>query len=154
MLIASHKDMRPSKTILHGATILIDASRDKIWDFTATEENFTVGQSNLINFEPDSDAPLELGRTARCTTRVAGRNIDYTMTATSWEPGVGNTWTSEDSPIPFVYTSSMVDEDGQTRVTHRLDSEGFGGFFGKLSDPVVTGCMPTTWPAISPSSRT
>ncbi len=119
-------------------TILIDASRDKIWEFTTTAENFTVWQSNLIGFEPDSDAPLELGSTARCTTRVAGRNIDYTMKATSWDPGVGNTWTSEDSPIPFVYTSTMADEDGQTRVTHRLDSEGFGGFFGKLSDPIVT----------------
>jgi uncharacterized protein YndB with AHSA1/START domain len=119
-------------------SILIDAPREKIWEFTTNPETFTVWQSNLVSFEPDGDGSPHLGSTAHCTTRVAGRNVEYTMKATSWDPGKGNVWTSEDSPIPFVYTSKMEDVDGQTRVTNRLESDGFGGFFGKLGEPIVT----------------
>ena len=70
--------------------------------------------------------------------RVAGRTIEWTTEVTESEQDRRVISRSVESPVGLGLDIKYEDADGGTKVTWHQDSETYGGFFGKLADPLVT----------------
>ena len=94
--------------------------------------------SNLIEFEQVTDGPVGKGTRNRGSVKVAGKRIDFTTEVVEFDEGGRVASRSVESPIPFELDVTYEDADGGTRVSWHQESPGFGGFFGKLTDSLVT----------------
>lgn len=119
-------------------TVLIKRPRDEVFDFATNPENVPLYSSNLIEFQKTSDGPVDKGTTYRGEVKVAGRTITWTSEVAEYEQGRRFVNRSVTSPIGWEVTVTYEDDAGDTLVHWRQEAESYGGFFGKLADPLVT----------------
>jgi uncharacterized membrane protein len=120
-------------------SIVIDRPLQEVWDFASDPDNQTVWQSNLVRYELiDAERPA-VGVRTRGANRVAGKSIEWTAEYTEWDPP--NRAAYRTIEAPFDLEGALIAEDvgnDATRVTWYLEAETIEGFFGKLTDPIVT----------------
>lgn len=118
-------------------SIIVDRPREEVWKFLVEPENVRMTSSNLQEYEQVDDGDIGVGTRFRGVVKVAGRNIEWTNQVTRFDDGKSLHTKSLDSPIDFTYDTDLTDADGGTEITVHQDIGSFGGFFGKLADPLV-----------------
>ena len=119
-------------------TILINCPRDEVFAFASNPDNIPLYSSNLVEFEKTSDGPVGKGTTYRGITRVAGKSVAWTSEMAEFEEGTKTVNRSVESPMAWQIEARYEDDDGATLVHWRQETDSYGGFFGKLADPLVT----------------
>ena len=119
-------------------SIVIDRGRREVFAFATDPENVPLFNSNMISFEQLTDGPVGKGTRNHGMVRVAGRTIEWTTEVTEFEQDRRLMSKSIESPVPFGLDITYEDANGGTKVTWHQESETYGGFFGKLADPLVT----------------
>jgi uncharacterized membrane protein len=117
-------------------SIHIDCPRDQVWAFMSNPENQALWQGSLIDLEYD-DAEPKVGNINKGTVRVAGKKMHWTAEITEVDDGKVWATKSIEAPVEFAIRISMEDDGEGTKVTFRNESGSLGGFFGKLTDPLV-----------------
>ncbi|MCP4248352.1 MAG: hypothetical protein GY778_14995, partial [bacterium] len=70
--------------------------------------------------------------------KVAGKSLKWTSEVAEFEEGRRVVNRSIESPMSWEMQVSYKDDAGDTLVHWRQETDGYGGFFGKLTDPLVT----------------
>lgn len=119
-------------------TILIKRKPEEVFDFATDPANVPLYSSNLIEFEQTSPGPVQKGTTNRGVVKVAGKRIEWTSEITEFERG--KRWASRSitSPMAWQIEVKYEEDAGDTLVHWRQEADSYGGFFGKLADPLVT----------------
>lgn len=118
-------------------SIHIDAPVGKVYEFARDPENQELISSNLSRFAADNPT-MDKGTRMEGTTRVAGRDVEWTAEVVERVENERVEIRSVEAPMGFHITWSYEEEDGGTRVTFHQDVDSLGGFFGQLADPIVT----------------
>lgn len=119
-------------------SIVIDRGRSEVFAFATDPVNVPLFNSNMISFEQLTEGPVAMGTRNHGMVRVAGRTIEWTAEVTEFEQDRRVMSKSVESPVGFGLDIKYDDADGGTKVTWHQESETYGGFFGKLADPLVT----------------
>lgn len=119
-------------------SIIIDRGRSEVFAFATDPDNVPLYNSNMISFEQLTEGPVGKGTRNHGMVRVVGRTIEWTTEVTEFEQGRRLMSRSVESPISFGLDIRYEDANGGTKVTWHQESETYGGFFGKLADPLVT----------------
>ena len=119
-------------------TILIKRPRDEVFAFATDPANVPLYSSNLVEFEQTSEGPVGKGTTNRGVVKVAGKSLHWTAEISEFDPGKRYVSRSIESPMGWEMRVTYEDDGGDTLVHWRQETDSFGGFFGKLADPLVT----------------
>lgn len=119
-------------------TMLIKKPRDEVFAFATNPANVPLYSSNLVEFEKTSEGPVGKGTTYRGVAKVAGKSLKWTSEVAEFEPGRRFVNRSVESPMAWEMQVRYEDDAGDTLVHWRQETDGYGGFFGKLADPLVT----------------
>ena len=119
-------------------SVVINRPRDQVFAFATDPANALLWNSNLIEFERLTPGPLQKGTQDRGAVRVAGQRLDWTAEVIEFEEGRRVASRSTEAPMPFEIEATYEDVGDGTKVTWHQESDTFGGFFGKLADPLVT----------------
>lgn len=118
-------------------SIIINRSRSDVFAFATDPGNVPLYSSNLIEYEQVTEGPVGTGTRNRGSVKVAGRRIDFVTEVVEFEEGEMMASRSIESPVPFELKITYEDAEGGTKVTWHQETQGFKGFFGKLTDPLV-----------------
>ncbi|HLF60114.1 MAG TPA: SRPBCC family protein [Acidimicrobiia bacterium] len=118
-------------------SIIINRPRTQVFAFAADPENVPLYSSNLIEFKQLTPGPVQKGTQDAGAVKVAGKRIDWTTEIVEFEEDRRSVSRSIDSPIAFEIDLTYEDVEGGTKVLWHQESDSFGGFFGKLADPLV-----------------
>lgn len=119
-------------------SIIIDRPREQVWEFATDPENILLTNSNLLEFEQTTDGPMGKGSRFRGVVKVAGKRLEWKTEITGFEPGRRIVYRTVESAIPFSLDITYEDADGGTKIVWHQEADSYGGFFGKLTDPLVT----------------
>ncbi len=119
-------------------TMLIKRPRAEVFAFATDPANVPLYSSNLVEFEKTSEGPVGKGTTYRGVAKVAGKSLKWTSEVAEFEEGRRVVNRSIESPMSWEMQVSYEDDAGDTLVHWRQETDGYGGFFGKLTDPLVT----------------
>jgi len=118
--------------------LVIKRPRTEVFAFASDPANVPLYNSNLVEYEKTSEGPVTKGTTYRGLIRVAGKSIPWTSELVEFEEGHRSVNRSIESPMAWEIESTYEDFDGGTKVTFHQETAAFGGFFGRLADPLVT----------------
>lgn len=117
--------------------VTIERPLEDVFAFISDPDNQTLINSNMLRYT--TDGPPEKGRRSSGTTKVAGREIEWTSEITEFDPPRRIEFRSIEAPMGFHLTYELDDVTSHTtRVRFHQEVDSLGGFFGKLSDPLVT----------------
>lgn len=119
-------------------SIVIDRGRSEVFAFATDPDNVPLFNSNMISFEQLTEGPVGKGTRNRGSVRVVGKTIEWVTEVTEFEPDRRYVSRSVESPVGFELDIKYEDANGGTKVTWHQESDTYGGFFGKLADPLVT----------------
>jgi len=119
-------------------SVVINKPRAEVFAFAGNSDNLMQWSSNIIEYVASPPGAVQADTTSKGVTRVAGRNVEWTAKVSELEDGAMFSYESVESPMAFTYTYRFEDVPGGTRVTFHQDVPSIGGFFGKLTDPIVT----------------
>lgn len=121
--------------------IEIDRPRQEVFEFLNDPANTVLTNSNILEYEQEGDEPRGKGTRHRGVAKVAGRKLAFVDEITEYQPGERVTLASVEAPMKMHWTLEFRMEDageGCTRLHFHQDVPTLGGFFGKLSDGLVT----------------
>jgi hypothetical protein len=118
-------------------SIVIDRPQQTVFDFSSNPSNVIRYSPSIVRYEPVDDGPLELGSRVEGSIKVAGKRIDFVEEIVEFDPPRRFSSRTVESPLPFRVTiwSDPVNEG--TLLEWLTEADQFGGFFGKLAEPVV-----------------
>ena len=119
-------------------SIVIDRPRGDIRAFLSNPENQPVWQSNLVEFNKLDEGDPQVGTRYRGVVKVAGRRVEWTAELVEWDDLAFYNLRSMEASIGFEMRFEFDEVPGGTRMSIRQELAPFGGFFGKLADPLVT----------------
>ncbi len=115
----------------------IEAPVDKVWDFVNDMEKELLWQTNAVERRVLSEGPIEKGSRIAQVDRFLGRRIESEWEVVEHHPyyRVDRTITS---PVNFEFSVRAEPSERGTRVDMEMEvPDGFGGFFGKLAEPLI-----------------
>jgi uncharacterized membrane protein len=115
--------------------IHIDRPVAEVFAFNHDPGNQTLINANYESFE--LDGPMEKGAQPRGVTRVAGKKVAWSSEVVAYDRDRRVEIQSLDAPMEFHIVWDYASDDGGTEVSFVQDVPSLGGFFGRLSDPVV-----------------
>jgi carbon monoxide dehydrogenase subunit G len=119
-------------------TVVIARPPQEVFDFLSKFENIAVYDSSVTASEQIGDGTLGVGSRGRGTSKIMGRQFDWTAEITEFDPPRRMVSRSVEGKLDFTITLTLEPADGGTRLTQRIDAEsGLGGVFGKLADSLV-----------------
>lgn len=118
-------------------SVAIAKSRKEVWDYITNPDNMTLWNGNFDEYDADWDDEPKAGDSFRLVQRVAGRRIEMAGEVSEVTPA--EVWANEITEAPFPASNRITLEDVQdgTKVSFHAETPGLGGFFGKLTEPVV-----------------
>ena len=119
-------------------SIIINRPRSEVFAFGTDPENVPLYSSNMIEYEQVTEGPVGKGTRNRGSAKLAGKRIDFILEVVEFDEGGHMASRSIESPFPFELDVTYEDADDGTRILWHQESPVFGGFFGKLADPLVT----------------
>ncbi|HUG08004.1 MAG TPA: SRPBCC family protein [Acidimicrobiia bacterium] len=118
-------------------SIIIERSPEAVFRFTTDPRNVPRYSRNIVGYEKLEKGPLQVGARVSGTVRVAGRRIDFVYEVIQFDPPEHFVSKTVESPIPFRVTQHYEPTANGTRLDWLTESDGFGGFFGRLTESVV-----------------
>jgi uncharacterized membrane protein len=119
-------------------SIVIERNREDIRTFMRNTENQMVWQSNLVELSKLDDGDPRVGTKYRGVVKVAGRRVEWTAEIVEWDDLAFYTLRTTEATIGFKMRYEFDKVPEGTRVTLHQEIDPFGGFFGKMADPLVT----------------
>ena len=112
----------------------------EVWAYIEDPRNELDWQSAAREREPLDDSQTGTGTRFRGVDGFLGRKLTFVWEVTEHEPEVCLVVRAVEGPMEAEFGFELTPVDGGTKVTYRGEAEsGFGGLFGRLLDPVVTG---------------
>lgn len=108
----------------------------EVFAFATKPANQTLIASNLIAYFLDGE--MEKGARPTGVTRVAGKKVEWTAEVTEFEEDRRVEVRSVEAPMDFHITWTYEPDGDGTLVRFEQEVPETGGFFGRLSDAVVT----------------
>lgn len=118
--------------------IFIERPPEAVFRFATEPANVPRFSPNVLEYERLDEGILRVGSRVRGTAKVAGRRVDYIYEVTEFNPPERYVIRAVESPISFRVTQRYEATDEGTLVDWHTESDGYGGFFGKLAESVVT----------------
>lgn len=118
-------------------SIVIARPREEVYEFMTAVASVPLYSSNIIEYQLVSGKERTLGAVAKGASKVAGRRLEWTTTLREIDDGKRTLIASTESKIPFTIELRFEDDPEGTKVTFTQHTDSFGGFFGKLTEPVV-----------------
>ena len=119
------------------STVTIDRPIEEVFSYLVDPKTQTIWQSGLQDFEADWEDEPKVGDRARGTVKVAGKKVRWETETVEVQRPERLIYRSVESPFPFEISWTLVDRGGSTEARHDGSTEALGGFFGKLTDPLV-----------------
>lgn len=122
-------------------SIEIEAPRAEVFAAMDDPANVSLTNSSIIEYEQEGDGARGKGTRHRGVIKVAGRKIAFVDEITEYEPGEHLTLRSVEAPAKMSWSLEVRVEDageGRSRLVFHQDIGSLGGFFGRLSDGLVT----------------
>lgn len=117
--------------------VRIDRPAKEVFGFLTTPENTLLWMSNLVSYR--ADGAIEKGTRAEGVSKVAGRIVEWTAEVAEFDPYRTVVWRSIEAPMDFTLEYVVEDVTNDTsQVTFRQEVDELGGFFGRLTDALVT----------------
>lgn len=119
--------------------IVIERPQAAVWRFLIDPSNASVWQSSIVEFdgEMSGEGTPRVGDQGRGVVKIAGRNIETRTETVEVVPHEKMALQTLDAPFPMLARYDLQATGDVTRLTVRFETPGFGGFFGKLTDPIV-----------------
>lgn len=118
-------------------SIRIERPVEEVFAYATDPTNQTQFATNIIRFEADTPR-LEKGTRMEGATRVAGKTVEWTSECIEIEENHRVTMRSIEAPMDFELTWTYERDDDATLVSFEQTVPETGGFFGKLTDSIVT----------------
>lgn len=118
--------------------IRIERAPHEVFEFATDPEKVPLYSSNLVNYEKTSEGPIGVGATYAADVKVAGKVFHWTAESVEFDQDHAWTMKSMESPMPWEIHVELIPEDGGTKVEWHQETGDWGGFFGKLAEPLVT----------------
>jgi uncharacterized membrane protein len=116
--------------------IHIDRPVAEVFAYGTDPDTQTLINTNMEAYE--LDGPMEKGARPRGVSRVAGKKLEWVSEVTEFDEGARVEIRSVEAPMDF-HITWLYEADGDgTMVRFIQEADGLGGFFGRLSDPIVT----------------
>jgi uncharacterized protein YndB with AHSA1/START domain len=116
--------------------VLIDRTPGEVWGFIATPGSLARWSSTVERVDSSPAAP-EAGARITGVAKVLGRSFEFEIEITAAEPGKVLEGRSTTGPFPYRLRYELTAAGDSTRFEYHMESDGFGGFFGKLGDPMA-----------------
>ncbi len=117
-------------------TIFIKRLPEDVHLFVMDTDNAVLWQSNLVDYELLSE-DYRKGSMLRGVNKVAGRKLEWEAEVAEHELGKHALIRSIKAPMAFKLEYVFAAIDDGTDMTYHMAVKEFGGFFGKLADPLV-----------------
>ncbi|WP_066290612.1 SRPBCC family protein [Arthrobacter sp. B6] len=117
--------------------VVVARPPQEVFDFLAKFENLSVYDAFVTKSGPVGTVPPGLGTRGWGTTRFMGREFDWMVEFTEFEPPRRMVSRSVGGERDLTATFMLEPNGGGTRVTERLVTGSMGGLLGKLPDPLV-----------------
>jgi len=118
--------------------VVIARPPQEVFDFLSKFENIAVYDSSVMSSGQVGDGPLGVGSRGKGTSKVMGRQFDWVVEISEFDPPRRMVSRSVEGKLDFTITFTLEPSDGGTRVTQRIEAgSGLGGIFGKLADSMV-----------------
>jgi carbon monoxide dehydrogenase subunit G len=119
-------------------SVVIARPPQEVFDFLSKFENIAVYDSSVTSSGQVGDGPVGLGSRGRGTSKIMGRQFDWTVEVTEFDPPRRMVSRSVEGKLDFTVTLMLEPAADGTRLTQRIDAaSGLGGVFGKLADALV-----------------
>jgi uncharacterized protein YndB with AHSA1/START domain len=120
-------------------SIVITRPVDEVFAYATDPANVATWQSNIVEYEQETDGDRDIGARDRGTVRVAGKKMAFTQEVNAWDPPKTATMKSLEAPMSWElsFRFEPLGSD-RTRVTIHQEVGEMGGFFGKLGDVMAT----------------
>ncbi|XAS68484.1 SRPBCC family protein [Micrococcaceae bacterium Sec5.7] len=119
-------------------SVFISRKPEDVFDYVNKAENLPAWDSSIVRAGQIGSDPVKLGTRARGTSKILGRNFDWTTEVTEFESPHRLAYKSVEGKLGFTLTNTFESADGGTRFTYHVDAaSGLGGIFGRLGDPLV-----------------
>lgn len=117
-------------------SIIIERSPETVFRFTTDPRNVPRYSRNVVDYEKLEGGPMEVGTRVGGTVRVAGDGSTRIRGAGIRPAGTPR---RQDGRVahPFRMTQRYEAAVNGTRLDWLTESDGFGGFFGRLTESVV-----------------
>jgi ligand-binding SRPBCC domain-containing protein len=119
--------------------IVIDRPQETVFDYSSDPSNVPRYSPSIVRYEQLDTGPLGLGSRIDGSIKVAGKRLDFVYEIVEFDPPRRFSGKTLESPIPFRITIWSDPFDGGTLLEWLTETDLFGGFFGKLAEPVVVG---------------
>lgn len=119
-------------------SVVINRSREDIRAFMRDPGNQPVWQSNMDQLTKLDEGEPKKGTRYLGVVRVAGRRMEWTAEISEWDDLDFYEMRATESPVGWTLRFDFDEVPDGTRMTMHQEVAPFGGFFGKLADPVVT----------------
>lgn len=119
-------------------SIVINRPRGEVFAYANDPDNIALYSSNMMSYEQLTEGSVGTGTRNRGTIKVAGKQLEFTAEVIEFELDGRLMSRSIESPVSFLLEMTYEDVDAGTKVSWHQDSPPFGGFFGKLADPLVS----------------
>lgn len=120
-------------------SIVIARPQEIVFEFSSNPENVTRYSPSIVRYEPVDDGPLGESSRVEGSIKVAGKRIDFVEEIVEFDPPRRFSARTIESPIPFRVTIWSDPVNDGTLLEWLTEADQFGGFFGKLAEPVVVG---------------
>jgi uncharacterized protein YndB with AHSA1/START domain len=126
-------------------SIFIARPPQDVFEFLVDSENLPVWDASIVKAEQIGDGPVGLGTRNRGTSKIMGKNFDWTTETTEFEAPTRFINTCVEGRISFTATNILEPAPGGTKFTYRIDAEsGLGGVFGRMADPFIVKAQTRT----------
>jgi uncharacterized membrane protein len=110
----------------------------EVFDYATDVDNFTLYQSNVVEYAQETPGERDKGARDRGTVRVAGKRITFTQEVTEFDPPRRAVMRSLEAPMSWELEMRFEElGPSRTKVTIHQDTKEMGGFFGKLGDAMA-----------------
>lgn len=120
-------------------SIVIDRPQEAVFEYSSNPKNVPRYSPSIVRYEPVEDGPLGEGSRIEGSIKVAGKRIDFVEEIVEFDPPRRFSARTIESPLPFRVTIWSDPVDEETLLEWLTEADQFGGFFGKLAEPVVVG---------------
>lgn len=98
--------------------ISIARSPEDVFDYVSKAENVPTWDSSIIRAEQVGDQPITLGTRFRGTSKILGRNFDWTTEASEYDRPRRLTYKAIEGKLNFTVTNTFEASDGGTPFTY------------------------------------
>lgn len=121
----------------------IDAPVEKVFAFSANNENDPKWIGEVKKVEKTSEGPIGVGSTFNNYVEFMGRTLNDSHEVTEYQPNRKMTIVQRTGPVPFKATYHYQPMDGGTLFSMHIEAETKGFF--KIASPLVRSQLQTQY---------